>query len=86
MGGRGSWDGLAFSPACAGTSASESAHLAQRKRETFGLGRDTVRRPCHNRDPLLRYARLPAAMAAGVIHELWDFERLYDDVTERTYG
>jgi IS1 family transposase len=30
--------------------------------------------------------RLPAAMAAGIIHELWDFERLYDEVTEHTYG
>ncbi|MGO8752945.1 MAG: hypothetical protein ACLQNE_43945 [Thermoguttaceae bacterium] len=30
--------------------------------------------------------RVPAAMAAGVIHELWDFERLYDEVTEHTYG
>lgn len=26
--------------------------------------------------------RLPAAMAARVIDELWDFERLYDEVTE----
>lgn len=24
--------------------------------------------------------RLPAAMAAGVVDELWDFERLYDEV------
>ena len=24
--------------------------------------------------------RKPAAMAAGVINELWDFERLYDEV------
>jgi hypothetical protein len=24
--------------------------------------------------------RLPAAMAAGVVNELWDFERLYDEV------
>ena len=26
--------------------------------------------------------RVPAAMAAGVIHELCDFERLYDEVME----
>ena len=30
--------------------------------------------------------RLPAAMAAGIIDELWDFERLYDEVTEYTYA
>ncbi|MGO8751600.1 MAG: IS1 family transposase [Thermoguttaceae bacterium] len=30
--------------------------------------------------------RLPAAMAAGVIDELWDLERLYDEVTEHTYA
>ncbi|MGO8749871.1 MAG: hypothetical protein ACLQNE_28330 [Thermoguttaceae bacterium] len=30
--------------------------------------------------------RLSAAMAAGIINELWDFERLYDEVTEHTYG
>jgi hypothetical protein len=30
--------------------------------------------------------RLPAAMAAGIINELWDFERLYDEVTEHTYA
>ncbi len=30
--------------------------------------------------------RVPAAMAAGVIDELWDFEPLYDEVTEHTYA
>ena len=30
--------------------------------------------------------RLPAAMAAGIIDELRDFERLYDEVTEHTYA
>jgi len=30
--------------------------------------------------------RLPAAMAAGIIDELWDFKRMYDEVTEHTYG
>jgi hypothetical protein len=29
--------------------------------------------------------RLTAAMAAGIVKELWHFERLYDEVTERTY-
>jgi hypothetical protein len=30
--------------------------------------------------------RLPAAMAAGIIDELWNFGRLYDEVTEHTYA
>ncbi|MGO8748759.1 MAG: hypothetical protein ACLQNE_22540 [Thermoguttaceae bacterium] len=32
------------------------------------------------RDVLNGRTRLPAAMAAGIIDELWDFERLYDEV------
>ena len=31
-------------------------------------------------DVLNNRTRLPAAFAAGVIDELWDFERLYDEV------
>ncbi|MGO8745253.1 MAG: IS1 family transposase [Thermoguttaceae bacterium] len=37
-------------------------------------------------DVLNGRTRLPAAMAAGVIDELWDFERLYDEVMGHTYG
>jgi hypothetical protein len=38
------------------------------------------------RDANNRRTRLPAAMTAGIIDELWDFERLYDEVTEHTYA